>query len=128
MLRFGILGAARIAPIALLHPASLIPGAVVSAVAASSVEKAEAFARQHNIPRAATSYAALVESSDVDAIYNALPPNLHERWAVAALRAGKHVLCEKPFAMNALQARRMVKVGEASQRVLIEAFHYRFHP
>ena len=100
----------------------------VAAIAASSVEKAQAFADDNNIATVADSYAALVESPHLDAIYNALPPNLHEQWSVAALRAGKHVLCEKPFAMNAMQARRMVKAADASKRMLIEAFHYRFHP
>lgn len=128
MLQFGILGAARIAPLALIQPATLLPGVSVAAVAASSSEKAQAFAEEHSIATVSESYAALVESPHLDAIYNALPPNLHERWSVAALRAGKHVLCEKPFAMNATQARRMVKAAGASQRILLEAFHYRFHP
>jgi predicted dehydrogenase len=128
MLRFGILGAARIAPLALIQPSTLLPGVSINAVAASSVEKAQAFANDHNIATVSDSYAALVESPDIDAIYNALPPNLHEQWSVAALESGKHVLCEKPFAMNAEQARRMVMAANASESVLVEAFHYRFHP
>ena len=128
MIRFGILGAARIAPDAVLQPAALLPNVEIAAVAASSVEKAQAFADEHSIAIATESYAALVESPHVDVIYNALPPNLHERWSIAALEAGKHVLCEKPFAMNAVQARRMVMAADASQRLLLEAFHYRFHP
>jgi len=128
VIRFGILGAARIAPIALLEPAALLPGVEIAEVAASSVDKAQAFADEHNIAAVSESYAALVESPHVDAIYNALPPNLHERWSIAALEAGKHVLCEKPFAMNAAEARRMVTAANASERLLIEAFHYRFHP
>jgi len=128
VIRFGILGAARIAPLALIQPATLLPGVCVAAVAASSVEKAQAFAKLHDIATVSESYAALVESPDLDAIYNALPPGLHEQWSVAALESGKHVLCEKPFAMNATQACRMVLAANASQRVLAEAFHYRFHP
>ena len=128
MLHFGILGAARIAPPALIQPAALLPGVSIAAVAASSVKKAQAFANDHDIATVSESYAALVELPDLDAIYNALPPNLHEQWSVAALRAGKHVLCEKPFAMNAAQARRMVAAANASQKLLVEAFHYRFHP
>ncbi len=128
MLRLGILGAARIAPVALLQPASQIPNVLVSAVAASAMEKAQAFADDQGIPNVFASYAELIDSPDIDAVYNALPPNLHEMWSVAALKAGKHVLCEKPFAMNAAQARRMVKAADASQRLLLEAFHYRFHP
>jgi len=128
VIRFGILGAARIAPLALIKPALLIPNVEVVAIAASSVKKAQAFADEHNIAVTAESYAALVESPHVDAIYNALPPNLHERWSIAALEAGKHVLCEKPFAMNACEASRMVAAANASKRLLIEAFHYHFHP
>ena len=128
MLRFGILGAARIAPLALIQPAKLLPDVSVAAVAASSVEKAQAFAKLHDIATVSESYAALVESPHLDAIYNALPPSLHEQWSIAALESGKHVLCEKPFAMNATQARRMVMAANASQRVLVEALHYRFHP
>jgi predicted dehydrogenase len=128
MLRFGILGAARIAPLALIQLATRLPGVNVAAVAASSVEKARTFAKRHNIATVSESYSALVESPHLDAIYNALPPNLHEQWSVAALESGKHVLCEKPFAMNATEARRMVAAANASQRVLVEAFHYRFHP
>lgn len=128
MLRFGILSAARIAPLALITPATMVPGVSIAAVAASSFDKAQAFADEHNIAAVAGSYAALVESPHLDAIYNALPPNLHERWSVAALESGKHVLCEKPFAMNAAAACRMVQAANTSQRLLLEAFHYRFHP
>jgi len=128
VIRIGILGAARIAPGAVIQPAILLPGVDVVAVAASSVKKAQAFADEHDIATVSESYAALVESPHVDAVYNALPPNLHEQWSVAALESGKHVLCEKPFAMNATQARRMAMAANASDRLLVEAFHYRFHP
>lgn len=128
MLRIGILGASRIAPLALIHPATQLSGVSVAAVAASSVEKAQAFADEYNVADVSANYAALVESPHLDAIYNALPPDLHEQWSVAALKSGKHVLCEKPFAMNAAQAYRMVTVANDSRRLLVEAFHYRFHP
>lgn len=128
MIRVGILGAARIAPVALIQPARLLPNVEIAAVAASSVAKAVAFADDHAVARAASSYTELLDSPDIDVIYNALPPYLHEQWSVAALESGKHVLCEKPFAMNAAEAGRMVKTANASQRMLVEAFHYRFHP
>jgi len=112
----------------MLRPAALQADVEVVAVASSSVEKAQAFADVHGIAAVSESYAALVESPHVDAVYNALPPNLHEQWSVAALESGKHVLCEKPFAMNAAQACRMVTSASASDRILVEAFHYRFHP
>ena len=128
MLRIGLLGAARIAPRAVIQPAAQLPAVEVRAVAASLKEKAKAFADQHDVPDIAESYGALIDRPDIDAVYNALPPKLHEQWSLAALQAGKHVLCEKPFAMNATQALRMVRAADASKRVLIEAFHYRFHP
>jgi len=76
----------------------------------------------------ADDYAALVRRDDLDVIYNALPPAGHAEWTIAALEAGKAVLCEKPFARNATEARAMVQAATASGGVLIEAFHYRFHP
>ncbi len=128
MFRFGILGAARIAPLALIQPAALLHGVSVAAVAASSLEKAQAFADDHNIDTVAESYAALVESSQIDAIYNALPPNLHEEWSIAALKAGKHVLCEKPLACSAKEALEMASVSEDCGRCLMEAFMRRMPP
>ncbi len=128
MIRVGILGAARIAPAALIRPASMLANVQVAAIAASDFRKAELFAGENGIPIVHSGYAKLVKAPNIDAVYIALPPNLHEQWSVAALRAGKHVLCEKPFAMNATQARTMVMAADASQRVLLEAFHYRFHP
>jgi len=100
----------------------------VVAVAASRRARAETYAAAHGIDGVYGSYRELVEARDVDAIYNALPPAGHAEWSIAALQAGKHVLCEKPFAMNAVEARRMVEAAAVSGRHLIEAFHYRFHP
>jgi predicted dehydrogenase len=127
-LRFGILGAARIAPAALVRPAAKLPSVEITRIAARDRQRAEAFAAEHGIAAVAASYAELVASDDVDVVYNPLPISLHAEWTVAALRAGKHVLCEKPFASNAQEAARMVEVAEAEGRVLAEAFHYRYHP
>jgi predicted dehydrogenase len=126
--RFGVLGAARIAPLALLEPAARLPGVRVTRVAARQPERARAFALEHGIPGVSASYAELVEADDVDVVYNPLPISLHAEWTIAALRAGKHVLCEKPFASNAIEAAEMVAVAVAEDRVLGEAFHYRYHP
>lgn len=97
-------------------------------VAARDPERAAAFARENGIPRVAASYADVVADPDIDAIYNPLPMNLHAEWTIAALRAGKDVLCEKPFAANAVEAERMVEVAQETGRLLVEAFHYRYHP
>ncbi len=126
-IRFGILGAARIAPMALVQPARRVPGATVTAVAARDAARAVAFAVKHGVPRVLGSYEALLADPDVDAIYNPLPNSLHATWTVRALEAGKHVLCEKPFAADAGEAEAMAAAGARSGRVLMEAFHYRYH-
>jgi predicted dehydrogenase len=128
MIRIGLLGAARIADQAIIHPAAKRSDVVIAAVAASNLEKAQAFARQFGIEHAFGSYEELVARDDIDLIYNALPPSMHAEWSIKALQQGKHVLCEKPFAMDAEEAKAMVAAAESSGRLLIEAYHYRFHP
>lgn len=127
-LRIGVLGAARIAPMALLRPAREMVEASVSAVAARDPERARAFAAKHGVPRVRGSYEALIDDPELDAIYNPLPNGLHCEWTLRALRAGKHVLCEKPLAANAEEAERMAAAARESGRVLMEAFHWRYHP
>jgi len=127
-LRFGILGAARIAPMALIQPARGLAEAQVVAIAARDPAKARAFAQKHAIPRVHESYDALLADPELDAIYNPLPNGLHAEWTIRALRAGKDVLCEKPIASNADEARRMADVARETGRVLVEAFHWRYHP
>ncbi len=127
-MRIGILGAARITPMALLNPAKTNGEVVVAAVAARDASRARAFAAKHDIARVHTGYEALIADPEVDAIYNPLPNSLHGRWTRAALAAGKHVLCEKPFTANAAEAREVAEVAAKSGRVVMEAFHYRYHP
>jgi len=126
--RIGILGAARIAPLALINPARGNAEVVVAAVAARDLSRAQAFASKHGIARVHNSYAALIADPDLDAVYNPLPNGLHGRWTRAALTAGKHVLCEKPFTANAAEAREIAELAAKSDRVVMEAFHYRYHP
>jgi predicted dehydrogenase len=126
--RIGILGAARIAPLALINPAKENTEVVVAAVAARDVSRARAFAAKHGIARVHDSYEALIGDPDLDAVYNPLPNGLHGRWTRAALTAGKHVLCEKPFTANAAEAREIAELAAKSDRVVMEAFHYRYHP
>jgi len=127
-LRFGILGAARIAPMALVAPAKRVAEAHVLAIAARDPAKARAFATKHGIPRVHDSYEALLADPELDAVYNPLPNGLHCEWTIRALRAGKHVLCEKPIASNAAEAQRMADAARETGRVLVEAFHWRYHP
>jgi predicted dehydrogenase len=128
LVRIGILGTARIAPAALIKPAKKSAEVVVAAVAARDVSRAEGFAAKHGIDRVHASYEALIADPNVDAVYIPLPNALHGRWTRAALEAGKHVLCEKPFAANAVEAREIADLAATSDRVVMEAFHYRYHP
>jgi predicted dehydrogenase len=128
MIKIGLLGAAKIAPKAIIRPAANRSDCTIAAVASRSITKAEAFAKEHQIPTAYGSYEALISDPTIDLIYNALPPNRHADLTIAALENGKSVLCEKPFAMNAPEAQKMVTAAEAQQGHLIEAYHYRFHP
>jgi predicted dehydrogenase len=126
-LRIGILGAARIVPTALIRPACEVDEVSVHAIAARDPARAASFAAKHGIPRVHVSYDALLADPDVDAVYNPLPNGLHGRWTMAALEAGKHVLCEKPFTANAEEAERVGDVTRRTGLVTMEAFHYRYH-
>jgi predicted dehydrogenase len=128
MIRIGILGAARVAPMAVVEPAARRDDVKLVAVAARRPGRAAAFAAEHGIATAYDSYEALIADPGIDVVYNALPPHLHAELSVMALEAGKHVLCEKPFAMDAEEARRMVEAGRRAGRRIIEAFHDRYHP
>jgi predicted dehydrogenase len=127
-LRIGVLGAARIAPSALINPAKANSEVVVAAVAARDASRARAFAAKHEIARVHDDYDKLIADPDLDAVYNPLPNGLHGRWTRAALAAGKHVLCEKPFTANAAEAREVADLAANSNPVVMEAFHYRYHP
>ena len=113
---------------ALIDPAKKNADVVVAAVAARDVSRAQAFAAKHGIASVHGDYGALIADPDIDAIYNPLPNGLHGRWTRAALAAGKHVLCEKPFTANAAEAREIAALAADSDRVVMEAFHYRYHP
>ena len=126
-IRIGVLGAARIAPAALIRPARHVADVEVVAVAARDRHRAGAFAAKHGIARVVGSYEELVADPDIDAVYNPLPNGLHGRWTMAALAAGKHVLCEKPFTANAAEARTVAAAVPAGV-IVMEAFHYRYHP
>src|SRR5256885_6357900 len=128
LLRVGVLGAARIAPNALIKPARDVAEVEVTAIAARDKAKADRFATKHGIPRVHDRYDALLADPDIDAIYNPLPNGLHGKWTIAALEAGKHVLCEKPFTANADEAVEVAKVEARTGLVVMEAFHYRYHP
>lgn len=128
LVRFGIVGAATIAPTALIAPARRVPGVCVRAVAARSPKRAARFADKHGIKEVYVSYEALLADPDVDAVYNPLPNGLHAEWTLKALAAGKHVLCEKPFTSTAEQAEEVRAAASAAGRHVVEGFHNRYHP
>jgi predicted dehydrogenase len=128
ILRMGVLGAARITSMALLRPAQELAGVEIVAVAARDSERAARFAHRNGIARTFASYEDLIHASDIDAVYVPLPNSLHLKWAIAALNAGKHVLCEKPLGANADEAGVITEASERANRVLMEAFHFRHHP
>jgi predicted dehydrogenase len=99
----------------------------IIAVAARDLNRARAFAEEHAIPIALDDYDALVRHPEVDAVYIGLPPSAHAHWTIAALEAGKHVLCEKPLCMNAAEAEAIAKAARATDRVFMEAYHWRHH-
>jgi predicted dehydrogenase len=123
-----VLGAARIAPSALIKPARQVDEAEVVAIAARDRARAEKFASKHGVPTVLDDYEQVIKSPEVDAIYNPLPNGLHAQWTRAALEAGKHVLCEKPLTANAAEAEELAAVAQQTGFVLMEAFHWRYHP
>jgi len=127
-LRIGILGAARIAPMALIKPAQRNLEAAVVGVAARDANRAASFAAKHGIERVYAGYDELLADPAIEAVYNPLPNSHHARWTIRALEAGKHVLCEKPFSVTVAEAEAMAAAATRTGRVLMEAFHYRYHP
>jgi predicted dehydrogenase len=124
--RIGILGAARIAPAAVIRPARTVAGVEVAAIASRDRGRAEAFAAKHGVPEVYGSYEDVLAA--VDAVYIPLPNSLHAQWALRALDAGRDILVEKPFAGNADEARAVAGATEGTGRTVMEAFHYRYHP
>lgn len=128
MIRIGTLGAALITPRALIYPCIDEPRAYISAIAARDRSRAEDLAKYAGIPRVLDSYQEVIDCEKVDAVYNPLLITAHHEWTIKALRAGKHVLCEKSFASNEQEAVEMAAVAEETGLVLMDAFHYRYHP
>ena len=126
-LRIGILGAARIAPSAIVAPAHATGHRLVG-VAARDLKRAEVFAQQHQVERAYGSYQELIDDPEIDVIYNALHNGAHAPWNLRALRAGKHVLTEKPSASNTGQAREVADFVGQGNNIFMEGFHYYYHP
>jgi predicted dehydrogenase len=125
--RLGVLSTARINDL-ILPAARAAQGVEVIAVASRNPSRAQQYAAAHGIPRAHGSYEELLADPEIDAVYVPLPNRLHVEWSERALRAGKHVLCEKPLAATRAEAERAFAAAESAGRVLAEAFMYFHHP
>ena len=126
-LRIGILGTAKIARsfVTGVQPSERVS---VTAVASRDAGRAQAFGAELGVARHFGSYEALLADRDIDAIYNPLPNGLHAEWSIAALSAGKHVLCEKPLAASAAEARAMFDAGRRHRMHVVEAYPYLAQP
>ncbi|PLS85339.1 MAG: hypothetical protein CYG60_13180 [Actinobacteria bacterium] len=128
VLRLGILGAARIALGGIIPAAERAEGVEVTAVATRGGEKGVAVRELVPDAEVFDDYASLLRSTEVDAVYVPLPNSMHVEWTLRALEARKHVLCEKPFSLDADGARRAVEAAREGDLALMEGFMYRFHP
>lgn len=126
-LRIGILGASRIAELSIVKPAAAT-GQRLVVVAARDESRARAFASAHGVERVHATYDDLLADLEIEAIYNPLANALHGPWNLRAIRAGKHVLAEKPFAANASEAREVSAAALEAGLTVLEAYHYPFHP
>ena len=128
VVRWGVLGVAKIATEKVIPAMQRGEVSRIDAIASRDPERARAAAAALGIPKAHGSYEALLADPDIDAIYNPLPNELHVPWTERALAAGKHVLCEKPIALDADEARRLIAARDRSGKLVAEAFMVRYHP
>ena len=126
--RWGILGTAKIALTKVIPAMQRSPWCEIAAIASRDLSKAKAAAAELNIPSAYGSYEAMIDDNSIEAIYNPLPNHLHVPWTMKAAEAGKHVLCEKPIALNATEARTLLDVRDRTGVRIQEAFMVRTHP
>jgi len=127
-LNWGVISTANIGRAAVNPAIQASTNGDLVAVASRDESKARAFAQKHSIPRFHGNYEALLDDESVDAVYIPLPNSLHHQWTIKAAEQGKHVLCEKPLAMNAAECHEMQAAADANGVKLMEAFMYRFHP
>jgi predicted dehydrogenase len=126
--RWGVLGAAKIAIDRLIPGMIEAPLTTVTGVASRTLSKAETVTAQFDIPKAYGSYEELLDDPEIEAVYIPLPNGLHAEWSIKAMRAGKHVLCEKPITVNADEAREIEKVRDETGLYCLEAYASRFNP
>ena len=127
MIKFGVVGAGNIAR-KFIQDIKVVENAKVVAIASRSIDKAEAYKKEFNLDYAFSDYVALAKSDVVDAIYIATPHNFHEEQSILFMNHKKHVLCEKPIAVNKKQAQHMYDVAKQNNVLLMEAMWMRFLP
>ncbi len=127
-IKWGVLGSANIAVQKVIPAMQQSERCEVTALASRDLRKAQRFANELGIPRAYGSYDELLADPDIDAVYNPLPNHLHVPWTIKAAEAGKHVLCEKPIALTAEEARQLLAVRDRTGKKIEEAFMVRTHP
>jgi predicted dehydrogenase len=127
-IRWGILGTAKIALTKVIPAMQRSPWCEITAIASRDLGKAEETAERLHIPKAYGSYEEMLADSSIDAVYNPLPNNLHVPFTIKAAESGKHVLCEKPIAMNAAEAKTLIEVRDRTGVRIQEAFMVRTHP
>ena len=126
--QWGILSTANIGQKAMIPALKASKFAKVAAVASRDADKAHQFANKMSIPIAYGDYQALLDDPTIEIIYNPLPNHLHKPWTIKAAEAGKHILCEKPMALNQEECREMIAAARANGVLLMESFMYRHHP
>jgi len=126
--KFGFIGASRIAGGALIPALEKAKNAVAWGVAARDPQKAKEFALEHGVQHAFSSYDELLSSPEIEAVYISLPNSDHKEWTIKALKAGKHVICEKALALNAAEVLEMAQASRSTGKLLLEGFMWRFHP
>jgi predicted dehydrogenase len=125
---WGVLGVAKIATEKVIPAMQRGEVSEIRAIASRDLERARAAAQALGIPKAYGSYEELLADPEIEAVYNPLPNELHAPWSERALAAGKHVLCEKPIALDADEARRLIAARDRSGKLVAEAFMVRHHP
>jgi predicted dehydrogenase len=126
--RWGVLGCSRIGSRALLPAFSRARNCELAVLASRDLKRAQEVAEEHAIPAACSPYEGVLEDPSVEALYIPLPNDMHRDWAIRAIQAGKHVLCEKPLGLNAGEAQEIADAAQEAGVLLMEGVMYRYHP
>ncbi len=127
-IQWGVLGCANFARERAIPAMQLAEGVEIAGIASRSLDKARTFAAEFGIPKIYGSYEEMLADPDIEAVYNPLPNGLHAEWTIKALEAGKHVLCEKPFAATVAESEAVADSARRTGKLVMEAFMWRFHP